>query len=497
MKYKWLIFAIVVTLNAALLMMGNLRPAQASTPLPEADWYAITWVPASDTLHWINENGEQGSLPRPQLPDETPEAEHGIHIAPDGRYMVMVSPLETNRLGIGFYDFQTAQWIQTHQAQVGEVIPNHSRVAFSFTGDHVALTLRHEEFGVWRVLVFETATGDVVDQLTPESQILPDNFITALSWWPVVSGFGLDDGAGQRFVNLQQVTNDPLRLSYPSFMWYHNPVPALADAPVVPDDLPYSPIAGFDILPATQAVAFTGFDTSQTVPQSNTLGNFIGVYPHNGQLPVTIIPGAGYTLSEARWLRAGEWLGYRTENDQQPPYYAVSLATEDTSLPLGPNIGALHNTPDGFIAVDALAWQLYHATSLDFEAFAPQVGNTIFMPGTAFQVVYTTPIGATFGLAELPTQIVGNGDTIQAPPSAPSPTPLSVQPVVPTATPLQVQTVQPLGPTATPLNVAPPIIQPTATPLQVQPVQPVGPSPTPLQIQVVPINPTATPALGR
>jgi len=480
-------------ISVMALMGVEFHLAQANTPLPTADWYAVAHVPSTDTLHWINENGEQGTMPRPQLLDEMPQSERGIHISPDGQYMVMTTQLVTNRLGLGFYNFQTGQWIQTHQAEIGEALPQQSQVAFSTNGTHVALTIRHIEFGVWRILVFETATGNAVDILTADSLIIPDNFITDLTWWPIVAGFYVDDSLGQAFVNLQQVTSDALRLSYPSFRWYHNPAPIVADAPIVPDDLFQNPYAGYDIIPTTQAVAFTGFDTALNVPSNNELGNFVGTHYAMNELPQNIISGTGYTLSNATWLRNGEWIGYRTQNNQQPAFYSISDATVNTSLPLGTNIQAIHNTPDGFIAVDSSALALYHTTTLDFDAFSALFGNTIFTPNAAFNIVYTTPISATFTLDSLPSNIVSGNDTIQPVPINPTATPLQVQPVPinPTATPLQVQPV-PINPTATPLQVQPVPINPTATPLQVQPV-PINPTATPLQVQPVPINPTATP----
>ena len=412
------IFTFYITL---LLIFGfSSQPAQAATPLPASNWYAVTWVRTTDTLHWINANGEQGQLARPKLPNEIENsATLRMEISPNGQNMVLITNLQNGNLGIGFYSFVTGQFVQTHEAQPNEILPSAGKLPFSFSGSHFAMALRNSVTQEWRVLVFETGTGNAIDQITRNSAILPDTFITDPSWWPIITHFNVDEGIGQSFVGLQTITNNPSQLSFPSFNWYHNPVPAIANAPIVPASLSFSPFAGHDVLATTKAVTFSGFNEQQGAPQNNVVGNFIGIHMAVNQLPTPIVNSGGYTVNNPQWLNNGAWIGYRIQNNVQQPHYAVTTAQSDTSLPLGPNIGAIHSTPDGFVAVNAIDWQLYHTTDLNMDAFAYQFGNTLFSSNNLpFSVIYTTPEGALFSLQSLPiipNVELGNNGQVQAP----------------------------------------------------------------------------------
>lgn len=412
---------IVAMLLTVLIAFGfSNQPVQAATALPASNWYAVTWVRTTDTLHWINANGEQGHMARPKLPNEIANpATLRMAISPNGQYMVLIATLNNGNLGVGFHSFATGQFIQTHEAKPNEILSPASKLEFSFTGSHFAMALRNTVSQEWRVIVFETATGHGIDQITRTSPTLPDTFITDPTWWPIITHFNVDEGIGQTFVGLQTVTNNPNQLSFPSFIWYHNPVPAVANAPIVPASLPFSPFAGHDVLGTTKAVVFAGFNEQQGVPSSNVVGNFIGTHAAANQLPVPIVNSTSYSVNSPQWLNNGAWIGYRIQNNVQQPHYAITSAQADTSLPLGPNIGSIHSTPDGFIAVNALDWQLYHTTNLNMDAFAYNFGNTVFQSNNLpFSVIYTTPEGAFFSLTDLPTVpnvVLGGNGQIHAP----------------------------------------------------------------------------------
>ncbi len=347
-------------------------------------------------------------MPRPNLPNETGDPT-GLRMAisPNGQHMVLIAGLNSGNKGVGFYSFASGQWVQVHEAQPGEEVPANSQLSYSFTGSHFAMALRSTITSEWRVLVFETATGNAVDQLTRTSPTLHETFMTDLAYWPLVSHFGVDEGVGQAFVGLQLVNSNGQQTSFPSFRWYHNPVPALVNAPVQPAAIPFSPFAGFDVLRTSGAVAFTGFDEAGGAPANNVVGNLVGTYAAANQLPVTVVNGAGYTLNSPQWLKNGAWVGYRVQNGVQQPHFAVTGAQVDNSVPLGPNIGSIAGTPDdGFLAINAVDWQLYYATSFNnIDAFAYQFGSTVFQSGgQPFNVVYTTPEGASFTLASIPTE---------------------------------------------------------------------------------------------
>ncbi len=414
----------LITIFTLLLMIVGFNPqaVHAATPLPPSSWYAVTYVRNTDTLHWVNPQGEQGELQRPKLANEVENpATLRMTISPNGQHMVLIVSLNNGNLGIGFYDFIAGQFVQVHEAQPNEILTPSSQLVFSFTGSHFAMSLRNMQSQEWRIIVFETATGNAVDQLMRTSQNLPDTFITDPTWYPSLRYFSVDEGIGQAFIGLQLVTNDPTRTMYPSFNWYHNPVPAIANNAIVPASLPFSPFAGHDILRTTKAVTFTGFNEELGAPSNNLVGNTISTQIAINLLPATLVNGAGYTVNSPQWLKNGEWIGYRVQNGVNQPFYAITSAQSDTSLPLGPNIGGIHSTPDGLVAVNAIDWQLYHLTDTNIDAFAYQFGNTVFdAAGQPFSVIYTTEEGSQFTLNSLPTTpelnvaVAGNGQ-IQAP----------------------------------------------------------------------------------
>jgi hypothetical protein len=414
----------LITIFTILLMfIGiNSQVAYAATPLPPSSWYAVTFVKDTNTLHWINAQGEQGALSRPKLANEADNPfPLRMTISPNGQHMVVIAQLNNGNLGVGFYDFVAGQFVQAHETQPNEVLTPSSQLVYSFTGSHFAMSLRNVQTQEWRILVFETATGNAVDQLMRTSQNLPDTFIIDPTWYPSLRHFSVDEGIGQSYIGLQLVNDDPTRTMYPSFNWYHNPVPAIANNPIVPASLPYSPFAGHDVLRTTKAVAFTGFNEQLGAPANNLIGNFVGTQMAINQLPTAVVNGAGYTMNSPQWLKNGEWIGYRTQNGVNQPFYSVTSAQSDTSLPLGPNIGSIHSTPDGLVAVNALDWQLYHLTDTNIDAFAYQFGNMVFQSNNQpFSVIYSTEEGSQFTLPSLPTTpelnvaVAGNGQ-IQAP----------------------------------------------------------------------------------
>ncbi len=423
------LYTIIAILSIFIISGLTQQTALAATPLPVSSWYAVTYVRNTDTLHWVSPQGEQASMPRPKLANEMQNpVTLRMEISPNGQYMVLMVSLNNGNLGIGFYDFVAGQFIQSHETQPNEALISSSRNTFSFSGGHFVTALRNTVSGDWRIIVFETATGNAVDVLSRTSPVLPQTFITNTSYYPVIASFTLDAGLGQNVITLQTVNNDPTQTMFPSFKWYHNPVPALAAAPVIPAALPYSPFAGHDTLRTNGATVVTDFNGQ---PANNMIGNIISTQYSVAQLPQPIVSSGAFTLNSPQWLNNGAWIGYRVQNNVQQPHYAVTSSQSDTSVPLGPNIGAIHSTQDGFIAVNALDWQLYHSTDLNMDAFAYQFGTMIFQSdGQPFSVVYTTPEGALFSLQSIPTEAqlnveLGDNNAIQAPEqtcgSAPTP----------------------------------------------------------------------------
>ncbi|MFN8527457.1 MAG: SH3 domain-containing protein [Anaerolineae bacterium] len=396
--FRWIV--LIASLVATVLYSAAIYAAD----LPPALWYAVAWVPTTDRLHWINANGEQADIPRPVMPNESPvsNATH-VHIAPNGRTLVSVAPLQNGHWGIGFYDLSTGQWIQTHETQENEGPATRYSADFTLTSSHFATVLRNAQSGDWRVLVFETATGNAIAQLSRSDAFLPDTFYDDPSYHPVIAAFDIDEGLGTYDLRLQHLsaTIDPY-LYVGSFHWYPLPPPALASAPVIPDDILYSPVPGIDVLETTGQVVLATFDSNLGVPDSMAIGDRISLLNPGQPMAAPLVTDNAYTLNNPQWLRGGEWIGYRVQNDGiYQPHFAITTLEGGDGLPLGPNIGAIAGTPDGFVAVDTMNWQLYHATDLNMDGFAAFFGNTVFQSGQPFSIVYTTPAGAVFALTTL------------------------------------------------------------------------------------------------
>jgi hypothetical protein len=184
----------------------------------------------------------------------------------------------------------------------------------------------------------------------------------------------------------------------------------------------YSPLPGLDV------DKFTGQTVvAATNPQFAAPSAFVGsqiVLLQNGQTTPLVTDDA-YTLSYPRWLRSGSWIGYRINDGVFAPHLAVTTPQAGDGLPLGPNIGEIYDTPDGFLAIDTQGFRLLHATDLNFEGFAADFGATLFEPGVPFSIIYTTPAGTVFGLTSAADPITPGGLEIAQPvgdcPGAPPP----------------------------------------------------------------------------
>ncbi|PJF33283.1 MAG: hypothetical protein CUN57_02580, partial [Phototrophicales bacterium] len=97
----------IIVLTLILMGLGfQTQSVHAATPLPASNWYAVTYVPNTDTLHWVNAQGEQGQLDRPHLANEADNpAVLRMRISPNGQHMVLLASLNNGNLGVGFYDF--------------------------------------------------------------------------------------------------------------------------------------------------------------------------------------------------------------------------------------------------------------------------------------------------------------------------------------------------------------------------------------------------------
>ncbi|HRF99218.1 MAG TPA: hypothetical protein PLZ51_28595, partial [Aggregatilineales bacterium] len=183
-------------------------PASATVHnLPPSLWYGVVWNRDSDTLHWINHVGEQASIARPKLPNE---AGVGVsfYISPNGRYMVIHGQLKNGRDGLGFYDLQAGAFLQTHEAQAGEVIITTEHNPFTLNSQYVGVGLRNGD--TWRVITFDVTTGHSVGEITSAHPSLPQGYIPA-GHMPIVSLYDVDEGLGQYRLHVRFLPNGPVQ----------------------------------------------------------------------------------------------------------------------------------------------------------------------------------------------------------------------------------------------------------------------------------------------
>jgi hypothetical protein len=392
---------IILFITLLALTSVFIRPASATT-LPEADWYAVVWQTETDTLHWINANGEQASIARPKLEDEDPQGQHWVRFSRNGQSLIVGAKLMDGRYAVGFYDLEQGQFYVQHKAASGEVIVPPSEFASNFTSKRFALGMYTPGTSQYRVMNFELPTGNALTQLTSDdagAPILPDNSV------PYLFMYGLDEGLGQNVVHLQFVSVQP-QSQYPAYQWY----PELPEMQVSTSSYTFH---NMDIdLPAEQIVYAINDDTiaKQTVPTP-----FSPVYSE-----------AGAELSAPQFLKGGLWVGFRRISGAFTPHWAITYMNKSEGDPpdtemmvLGPNIDALAGTPDGYLAIDREAGTIHHMTEYVIEAFTPTVGNQVFStdPGY-FTVVYVTPHANNFELAAVGEPVVAvdvPGDVAQQP----------------------------------------------------------------------------------
>ncbi|MBK9123720.1 MAG: hypothetical protein IPM16_11460 [Chloroflexi bacterium] len=406
----------LITLIVAL-MSGA---AVLAAPLPNAPWYAVVWERTSDTLHWINAAGEQLSIARPKVQVEVTDVRRiQVHMSPNGRTLVVTSPIQQGGYGIAFYDLESGQFTNLFTTTADEEPSRVGGAQFTESGSHYATALRSAN-GDWRIVVL-TANGSESAQLTRTSPNLPDNFITDPTWWARIGDFNVDEGLGQVVVRLQLVTEPSTQfITFPSFTWY-----PFMNTPIAPDGLAFNPYTGFDVLPTTGEVVFPWFDKGGQSPQIATDANLIATQANVQSGAMMVFDAGNGRVNSAKWLRNGDWIGYRLEDGVFAEHIVVSDRNGGGANPLGPNFNRVYTTPDGFVAKDPTAQQLVHVTDLNYEARTSTPGSMIFQANGPFEVIYTTPAGAVFSLPSVDTPVVANDLGVQAPqaecPGAPAP----------------------------------------------------------------------------
>ncbi len=405
----------------SLLLLTAQMASAADLALPASPWYAVTWQEADDTLHWINANGEQASIARPKLDGQISQAMTRLHISPDGRTLVVISPLLNGHEGIGFYNFQTGQWVQIHETQDNEVFLPAGDQPFTETSSHFAIPLRSPNSGEWRMIVFETATGNAVDVLARTDPGMPPGFVTDTAWWPQVVNFNLDEALNTLEVRFQFVTQiNAMPLMFQAFNWR---IPPVQNSDTVQAfTFGWSPLVGYDINPTTGEIVFGLWDAQNAPAPSPGAANRIHYQAAPDQLVGNLAQELGGSATLPLWLHNGDWVGYYRNDGAHAPHWLVMTKDGQGGVPLGPDYIGLYHVSDGFLAKSSSAWKLDYSNTMAFEGFSQPVGSTVYQPGSAFAVIYTTPAATAFTLPSVAEPFVpldGPDDIQAAPTNAP------------------------------------------------------------------------------
>ncbi|MEL7434161.1 MAG: SH3 domain-containing protein [Chloroflexota bacterium] len=366
--------------------------------LPPSAWYAVAYVPETNTLHWLNADGEQASIERPTWVNENPNFSPRLHITPNGRTLIQVVQDTDGVQHIGFYDLESGQLLVSHQAQIGERFMWSDDYPSTLTGSRFAIGLSNPNASEWRVLVFNSATGNALAQITSDEANVN---VPADTYFPYVMLYSRDDALNTYRVmfHLRTITGE-----FESFTW----TPEGDVTSFVNGGYFMSPSFGYDIDPVSgQAIqgSFTG-NAIPNPPIANTISGTV-----NGQGTQLIVEN-GASISDIAWLRSTAWVGYQYTDEVFAPHWRVGLAEENMNpVPLGPNFINVYATPDGFLAKDGDTTALQHATSLPEEGFTTVVGDTIFTPGFAYEVIYVTPATISHDLPSVENNVpIANDD---------------------------------------------------------------------------------------
>ena len=404
----------ILSLLICIILISSATITYANQSLPTSPWYAVVHQPETDTMHWYNAAGEQASIPRPTLENET--AFLDLRVTPNGKMMIMVAEVQGGMQGIGIYDFDTGAFVQTHFAQAGETVNLGGDNIFTTNSQYGVVGLFSGDFQspAWRVILFEMATGDAVSFIDHTHPDAPDVQLSA----PAVQYIG----SQVHFQLIPQSVGGSM--TWPAYAWQ-----ALSfepDQPIITES-PYVQ-ANAQVLLLTGIVASTYVDEIYPQPPPDAqypTHNAVGVsLPTNNPTPTTVYTdNIRYHLS-TRWARGGDWILFYSVDALGEGYWSIvegSDSPENNSMmPFPSNIEKVYGTSDGYLFVDN-----------DHEFFY----TNGFMPNTALslaqltpqsQVVYVTPIGVNFTLDNLGNGTLSGADDIQA-----EPTPINTPTVVP------------------------------------------------------------------
>ncbi len=374
----------------SLLMLWAVLPA-AAQPLPASPWYAVVYQPETDTLHWINAGGEQGSMPRPHLPNEAQYRD--LRISPNGRTLVIVSQLNSGFEGIGIYDFETGAFLQAHQAQAGESINLGGENIFTANSQYFAAGFFSGDFAspAWRVILFEAQTGVAtafIDQTHPNA---PQVQLSA----PAVQYL---DATSVHFQLIPQSVGGAS--IWPAYAWqvfgFDPALPAISPSPYVYADTQVQLLTG-EVVTSYNDTNFPPADQNGLLPNQNAIGR--GVISTGSPL-ATIHADSTRSNLAARWAKGNEWVLFLSDDIQGNRNWNIALTAgtpgNNSYMPFDPQFTKAYGTSDGYLVINT-ANNLFYTNG-----FLPNTALNIAQLTASSEVVYVTPMGINFALAQIP-----------------------------------------------------------------------------------------------
>lgn len=410
---------------AIVAVPGWMHAQSAQAALPASAWWLVLHDPCDDTLHWISAAGEFAAIPRPTLPGEAagaPCSARALHISQDGRYLVQAAPLTNARIGLGFYDLQSGRWLQVHQAQPGETIYLGARYS-SDRANRIAIGFANAPDAVraWRVIIFDMATGDVLDQLRSGGAEIAA-FVGAefLATAPVVPTVLLltDDGRGGVAAHIRFDALDEGAEPYGAAAWYP------AGAPGVTQELVSSPLtaADIDVLPDRRAIlayndpAFPPGPPVGIAPDAITT-NAIGMQTPTGAddvFPATQLfyADAASTLFGARWAADGRLALFQASDGAATRLHYVRVGTALLRA-LDDEVTQVIGVPTGFVysAGDGMYFMGEYAS----EPQGPVFSNAMLSDGAV--IIWATAFGDPALALDVPAMPTPATNVLPPPPT--------------------------------------------------------------------------------
>lgn len=157
-------------------------PAATSqqVPLPPADYYVWMYSPTTDNMVLLGADSVLAVVPRPSLADITEATD--MVVSPDGRILIQEERVGSNRQ-LTFYNFQTGQIYAVYPFEgFTEIFIRRESVrsntlgtsTYQFSPDGSRFALSFQTFDPaggrsWRLVVFDTNTGNVISELNSQS----------------------------------------------------------------------------------------------------------------------------------------------------------------------------------------------------------------------------------------------------------------------------------------------------------------------------------------